>query len=150
MDHSYPGDGQVIQVMENELASSILLTDGKTAEALNLMKAAVAIEDKTPYEFGPPSPPKPAHELLGEMLLNLGQPQLARVQFELALLRAPKRALSVLGLARSFTQSGNRNAARETYTDLRRMWSRADPALLAVVDRSLSELQGAPKAKRAP
>ena len=82
-----------------------------------------------PYEFGPPAPPKPAHELLGEMLLALNQPQLARVQFELALQRAPKRALSLLGRARALEQSGNREGITEAWADLRRIWTKADPAI---------------------
>jgi predicted Zn-dependent protease len=104
------------------------------------MKAAAAIEDKTPYEFGPPSSPKPAHELLGEMLLRLDQPQLARVQFELALLRAPKRALSMLGLARALAAMGNRSAARAAYSELREMWRSADAPLLKALDDSVSRL----------
>jgi TolA-binding protein len=87
-------------------------------------------------------PPKPAHELLGEILLSLGHPDLAHVQFELALLRAPKRALSLLGLARSFVQSGNQSEAREVYDELRNMWSKADPEILKALEESMSRLQG--------
>ncbi|MGH9309833.1 MAG: hypothetical protein ACRD1U_10690, partial [Vicinamibacterales bacterium] len=100
--HAYPGDVQAVAIMEHQLAARLLMADGRSNEAVERMTQAVAAEDKTPYEFGPPVPPKPAHELLGEMLLSLARPDLARVQFELALLRAPKRALSLLGLARSF------------------------------------------------
>ena len=138
--HIYPGDVQAAHIMENQLAALLLMADGKSREAIELMKEAVAAEDGAPYEFGPPIPPKPAHELLGEILLSLGRPDLARVQFELALLRAPKRALSLLGLARSFVQSGKKVEARETYTELRRMWSRADPEILKALDESISRL----------
>ena len=139
-DHVYQGDVQAVAIMENQLAALLLMSDGKSKEAIELMKNAVATEDKTPYEFGPPMPPKPAHELLGEILLSLGRPDLARVQFELALLRAPKRALSLLGLARSFVQSGNKAEAREVYDELRSMWSRADPELLKALEESVSRL----------
>jgi tetratricopeptide (TPR) repeat protein len=142
-DHLHAGDAQALSVMENELAAMLLMSDGKSREAIERMKAAVAIEDKTPYEFGPPSSPKPAHELLGEMLLRLDQPQLARVQFELALFRAPKRALSMLGLARALAAMGNRSAARAAYSELREMWRSADAALLKAIDDSLARLQQA-------
>jgi Putative Zn-dependent protease, contains TPR repeats len=142
--HIYPGDAQVISIMENELAAMLAMANGKSKEAIALLKSAVATEDKTPYEFGPPSPPKPAHELLGEMLLSLGQPRLARVQFELALLRAPKRALSLLGLARAFESMGDTAAARRSYSELRQIWSKADNAILKALDESLERLQSTP------
>ncbi|MPY86490.1 MAG: hypothetical protein GEU99_01040 [Luteitalea sp.] len=140
-DHVYPGDAQAVSVMDKELAALLLMEDGKSKDAMDLMRAAVATQDQTPYEFGPPSPPKPPHELLGEMLLSLAQPRLARVQFELALLRAPKRALSLLGLARSFADMGHQTAAREAYLELRQMWHRADPSIVKALDQSLSRLQ---------
>jgi tetratricopeptide (TPR) repeat protein len=126
--------------MENQLVALVLMADGKSKEAIELMKQAVAAEDKMPYEFGPPMPPKPAHEQLGEILLSLGRPDLARVQFELALLRAPKRALSLLGLARANDQSGNKVEAQEAYSELRRLWSRADPEILKALDESIGRL----------
>jgi tetratricopeptide (TPR) repeat protein len=138
--HTYPGDFQTAAIMENQLAALLLMADGKTSEALDFLKKAAAAEDQTPYEFGPPMPPKPAHELLGEILLSLGRPDLARVQFELALLRAPKRALSLLGLARSFAQAGNTAEARATYAELRRVWSRADPEILKALEESMGRL----------
>ena len=134
--HVYQGDVQAAAIMENELAAMLLIADGKSKEAIELMKKAVATEDKTPYEFGPPMPPKPAHELLGEILLSLGHPDLARVQFELALLRAPKRALSLLGLARSFVQSGNKAKPAKLTPSCRRIWSRADPEILKALEES--------------
>jgi tetratricopeptide (TPR) repeat protein len=136
----YQGDVQAIAIMENQLAALLLMAEGKSQEAIEAMKKAVATEDETPYEFGPPMPPKPAHELLGEILLLLDQADLARVQFELALLRAPKRALSLLGLARSFAQSGKKADARDVYEELRRMWSKADPEILKALEESIKRL----------
>jgi tetratricopeptide (TPR) repeat protein len=138
--HVYQGDVQAIAIMENQLAALLLMAEGKSQEAIEAMKKAVATEDETPYEFGPPMPPKPAHELLGEILLLLDQADLARVQFELALLRAPKRALSLLGLARSFAQSGKKADARDVYEELRRMWSKADPEILKALEESIKRL----------
>lgn len=127
--HSYPGDAQAVEIMESELAALLMMTDGNAKEAIGLMKKAVELEDRMAFEFGPPVPPKPAHELFGEILLQLGQPQLARVQFELALLRTPRRALSLMGLARAYSQSGDRAAAQRTYGEIERMWHKADTEL---------------------
>lgn len=135
--HAHPVDEAAAAIMEHQLAALLLMADGESRAAIDLMKEATALEDSTPYEFGPPMPPKPAHELLGELLLSLGRPDLARVQFELALLRAPGRALSLLGLARAFEQSGNTAEARATYTELKEMWSRADPDIRNALEQSL-------------
>jgi tetratricopeptide (TPR) repeat protein len=135
--HAAAGDVSARAIMENQLAALLLMADGQSREAIELMKQAAAAEDRMPYEFGPPVPPKPAHELLGEMLLSLGRPDLARVQFELSLLRTPKRALSLLGLARSFEQSGSTAEAWETYTELRHMWRGADPEILQALEQSM-------------
>jgi tetratricopeptide (TPR) repeat protein len=135
--HAYAGDLAAAAIIEKQLAALLLMADGQSTAAIDLMVQAAAAEDRMPYEFGPPMPPKPAHELLGEMLLSLGRPDLARVQFELALLRAPKRALSLLGLARSFEQSGSTAEAWEAYTELREMWSAGDPEILKALEGSL-------------
>lgn len=135
--HAYPGDVQAVATMEQQLAALLLMAEGKSTDAIGLMTQAAAAEDKTPYEFGPPVPPKPARELLGEMLLSLGRADLARVQFELSLLRTPKRALSLLGLARSFEQSGDRAAALATYTELNTIWREADPEIRTALEGSM-------------
>ncbi|MBA2604997.1 MAG: hypothetical protein H0U94_15545 [Acidobacteria bacterium] len=135
--HASPGDVQAVATMEQQLAALLLMADGKSKDALEFMTQAAAAEDRTPYEFGPPVPPKPARELLGEILLSLGRADLARVQFELSLLRAPKRALSLLGLARSFEQSGDTAAALATYTELNTIWSKADPEILKALQGSM-------------
>ena len=139
-NHGYPADALAVEIMEKQLEAMLLIADGSTKEALRLMNEAAAAEDRMSFEFGPPIPVKPAHELFGDVLLQLGQPDAAREQFELALKRAPKRALSLLGLARSFTQMGNKVAARETYRELKNMWRRADADLQKAIDDSLAKL----------
>jgi hypothetical protein len=84
------------------------------------------MEDRMPFEFGPPAPAKPAHELFGEVLLGLGHAPQAQAQFELALKRAPKRALSLVGLARAAAKAGDAETSKEAYSELRRIRRRAD------------------------
>jgi tetratricopeptide (TPR) repeat protein len=136
-NHVFAGDTQTIDIATNELEAMLLMADGKTDNAIEAMKKAIAVEDSMTFEFGPPSPPKPAHELFGEILLQLGRAEEARRQFELALARSPKRALSVLGLARALAQSGNAAAARQSYTELREIWRRADKDLRKAIDETV-------------
>jgi len=124
--HLYPADAQAVEIAEKELAALLLVSDGRSKQALQLMTEAAAVEDRMPFEFGPPAPPKPARELFGEILLQLARPQEARRQFELSLLRTPQRALSLLGRARALAESGDGAGAREAYTELRKIWHRAD------------------------
>jgi tetratricopeptide (TPR) repeat protein len=138
--HVYAGDAQALDIMEKELTALLLVADGNTSSALDLMAQAAKIEDRMPFEFGPPVPPKPAHELLGEILLQLGRAPEAHRQFEIALQRAPQRALSMLGLARASTQMGDKPAARQIYADLLAMWQHADTPIKQAVEHSLAEL----------
>ena len=85
-----------------------------------------------PVEFGPPAVIKPSHELFGEMLLEVGMPREAHAEFNRALELAPKRAHSLLGLARAAKAMGDSVGAAKGYTDLLAVWHRADPAVRAI------------------
>ncbi len=138
--HVYAGDAKVADIMALQLEALLAVADGKTGESLTAMKNAVEIEDRLSYEFGPPLPHKPAHELFGEILLQLGQPRLARVQFEFALLRAPKRALSLLGIARCDEELRDLGAARRSYEELREIWNQAGPEVREALEASLARV----------
>ena len=120
---------QAAIIMEKELEALILLHRKKAEQAVEVMKEATAAEDSRSFDYGPPIPVKPSHELLGEILLELGQPQEARSEFELALARAPKRVLSLKGLARAAEWLGDQTTAQETAHELRRIWKSADAQL---------------------
>ena len=71
--------------------------DGDFAAAEKLLRQAVALEEKLPIAFGPPTIDKPTHELLGEFLLRRGRKGEAHPEFESALARTPGRRLAVQG-----------------------------------------------------
>ena len=73
------------------------------------------IEDSVTFEYGPPMPVKPAHELRGELLLTLGRAADAQAAFERSLVRQPKRALSLLGLARAAAAAGATDISTRAY-----------------------------------
>jgi hypothetical protein len=82
-----------------------------------------------PMPIGRPYPIKPAHELMGEMLLEIGKPDAAARHFARSLERIANRSLSVLGLARALTKLGREADARRQYARLVANWQRADPDL---------------------
>ena len=125
-------------VMAKELQALIDLAEGMKVKAVETMQAAVDQEDGLALAYGPPYPVKPAHELFGEILLELGRPEEAQEQFKRALDRAPKRRLSLLGLTRASTKSGDQLTAADAYAELRRILHRADEDLV-----ELSELKSA-------
>ena len=87
------------------------------------------VEASLSFEFGPPVPVKPVNEQVGEMLMDLRRPKEAMEAFELSLKRNPKRALSLLGLARAATAAKDVPTAQRAYGELRDIWKKADPSL---------------------
>ncbi len=80
----------------------MLLADAGDREgALHAAKNAADYEASLPVEYGPPTAFKPARELEGEILLDLGRGQDAMTVFEIALARTPNRILSLAGYARA-------------------------------------------------
>ena len=125
---------QVPDILLKELGALLRLADGAATDAIALMREATALEDAMPVEYGPPPDVKPAHELFGEMLLQAGRPQEAQQEFARALARAPKRALSLLGLGRAAAAAGDRATATRAYSELREIWHGADPSLPGLAD----------------
>ena len=119
----------VVAVLRRELLGAVRLADGDTAGALATLREATQLEDALAVDYGPPNVVKPTHELFGEVLLAAGRPHDAQTEFTRALALAPRRPLSLLGLARSAAAAGDTTTASRTWADLRRVWARADPGI---------------------
>jgi tetratricopeptide (TPR) repeat protein len=122
----------VVAIMEREVAALIALAAGRGDQAVEILRAAVQAEVQLPPPLGPPKPIKPAPELLGEVLLELGRPRDAVEPFRLTLQRNANRTLSVLGLARAAMALGDITAARTQYRALLANYDEADMDLLEV------------------
>jgi tetratricopeptide (TPR) repeat protein len=118
-----------VAVMEKELAALLAVAAGRREDAVLRMQEAVALDRDLPPPLGPPRPIKPAPELFGEILLELGRPGDAAAAFDRALARWPNRSLSLLGRARAAAALGERESARRHYGRLLLNWRRADPGL---------------------
>jgi tetratricopeptide (TPR) repeat protein len=115
-----------IAIMEREVAALIARAGGHGSDAISILEEATKAELALPAPLGLPSPPKPAPELLGELLLEAGRPRDAQASFEQAVRRNPNRSLSVLGLARAAMASGETAVARERYRDVLANFDAAD------------------------
>jgi tetratricopeptide (TPR) repeat protein len=123
------GDSRVPQVMALQLEAMLLFSEGRREEALVLARQGAVVEAGLPFEFGPPVPVKPVNEQVGEMLMDLRRPKEAMEAFELSLKRNPKRAISLLGLARAATAAKDTATAQRAYAELREIWKKADKTL---------------------
>ena len=120
-------DRRVPEIQKAQIEAVILSVEGHGDQAVATMQQAVATGKDLPYAFGPPSPEKPSYELLGELLLKANKAPQAREAFEDSLKHAPRRAESLLGLARAESAMGDKAAAANSYGELLQIWKNADP-----------------------
>jgi hypothetical protein len=85
--------------MEGLLDGAIANARGDVEGALARVGAAARSYDAMPFDFGPPATIKPPHELAGDILAAAGRHAEAAREYRTALKWAPRRALSVGGLA---------------------------------------------------
>jgi len=115
-----------VRVMQHQLKSAVLKSEGNPEEALKLLEKAAEMENALHLAYGPPVPVKPANELLGENYLEVGEYGKAQAAFEAALARAPKRVLSLAGLAKAAGNAGDQETADSALATLREIRRNAD------------------------
>jgi tetratricopeptide (TPR) repeat protein len=102
------------------------LAEGNKDEALASMRSAADSEDATEKHIVTPGSFAPARELLGEMLLALGRPELALREFEANQKRDPNRFKGLYGAAKASELSGNLANARSYYEKFVSVCEQAD------------------------
>lgn len=121
--------------MHHQVAALITLADGDGETALRLLAETARMDEERLYtHFGTANPMKPAHELYGEVLLELGRPAEALEAFETSLWIFKRRGWSLLGAARAAEEAGRPDLAESYRADLEALWSDADPAVRARLD----------------
>jgi hypothetical protein len=125
--------------MAQQLEAVLIFVEGRRDEAIVLARQAAAVEDSLSFEFGPPLPVKPGHELVADLLMDARRPGEALPEFEAALKRYPGRTLSLLGVYRAATATRQTEKAQRAAAELRKVWQRADKTL-----PELREIQTAP------
>lgn len=81
----------------DQILSLLLLEEGNTKEALDLLQETVEAEAELPIDFGPPVIVKPSYELFGDVLMQLGNHEKALWAYEKQLERTPERRRSLEG-----------------------------------------------------
>jgi tetratricopeptide (TPR) repeat protein len=102
-------------------AGVVARADGQDAEALRLLRAAAELDEKTGKHPVTPGTVLPPRELLADVLLELGRPADALVEYEAALRVAPGRFNSLAGAAKAALGAGQKPRAAELYRKLLEM-----------------------------
>jgi len=100
--------------------------EGKSDEALKVLRAAAEAEDLAGKHPVTPGPVRPARELLGEMLLEVKRPTEALAEFETVLQGSPGRFHALYGAGHAARLAGNNAAASDYYTKLVELCREAD------------------------
>src|SRR3989441_3219379 len=107
-----------VEVQRLSGAAWVAFAKGSRGEALNLMRAAADLEDKSEKAAVSPARIVPARELLGDMLLESGRPGDALAEYERSQARDPNRYRSLYGAGQVAALSGNRDKARHYFSKL--------------------------------
>ena len=108
---------QMDQQREAALAL-VRFADGETEEAIVTLRGVAAQEDSLGKHPVSPGAMFPVRELLGEALLDSGQPDAALTEFEASLALNPGRFNGTYGAARAAAAAGKEDVAREYYGQL--------------------------------
>jgi hypothetical protein len=116
--------------VERQIADAwIARGEGRSEDAVRIMRAVADLDDATEKHPVTPGSVLPAREQLGELLLELGRPGEAFVEYELSLKRAPRRLAGLYGAARSAELSGKKSVAAHYFAELAQVTSASDGAL---------------------
>ncbi len=138
----YRRTAKPLAIMAKQVSGTLAIARGDEDGGLALLAESVAIAEAMPLPRGPARPNKPAHELYGEALLEAGRPDEAIAAFSESLLRMPRRALSVLGVARAHAAAGDPAAARERYAQLAEIWQGRDFPELREAEKLVARRDG--------
>ncbi|HUR04999.1 MAG TPA: hypothetical protein VM347_20820, partial [Nonomuraea sp.] len=110
----------ILQVDSQRKAAAAFIAhaEGRSADAVALLKEAAAAEDLAGPHPISPGAIIPARELLGDLYLEVGQPKAALAEYEAELRNYPYRFNGLFGAARAAEQAGRPGLARQYYRDL--------------------------------
>jgi tetratricopeptide (TPR) repeat protein len=123
-NQSYWADRSEEQMLA--ISAWIAFAERKSDQAIKLMRAAADGEDNSVKHVAMENRLYPLRELLGDLLLEMGQPGPALREYEAALKTSPNRFRGYWGAARAAEQAGDRAKATGYYTRLMVLTKNAD------------------------
>jgi len=116
---------QQIRIQRDGADAWVNFAEGNRPVAIAKMREVADAEDRTEKAAVTPGPLAPARELLAEMLFESKDVRGALTEYEATLAKEPNRFRSLLGAAKAASESGDAAKARQFYTRLVEMCSRA-------------------------
>ncbi len=115
-----------VEVQRRSVSAALAEAEGRNGDALSLMRSAADLEAVSDKNNVTPGSIAPARELLGDMLLDMGQPALALTEYERSLGTDPNRYRAIAGAARAAAQAGDTAKAKNYYRSLQQLCASAD------------------------
>ena len=115
-----------VDIQQQAASAWLARAERKDEEALRLMRAAADLDDATDKHPVTPGAILPAREMLGDLLSELNQPELALKEYEKSLEISPNRFNSIYGAARAAELAKNHAKARSYYEKLAALTEQAD------------------------
>jgi tetratricopeptide (TPR) repeat protein len=107
-----------IRVLRLELSAWIAHAERQGESGVKLMREAAELEVSTPKPPVTPAPTLPAHELLGDLLMEQKRPAEALAAYKRSMELYPRRFNSLLGAARAARALGEETQAHAFYQKL--------------------------------
>lgn len=107
-----------IRMLRLELNAWLAHVGRQEESSVALMREAAELETSTPKHAVTPGPTLPAHELLGDLLMEQKQPAEALAAYKRSVELYPKRFNGLLGAARAAHALGDESSARIFYQGL--------------------------------
>jgi tetratricopeptide (TPR) repeat protein len=123
-NQSYWADRSEEQMLA--ISAWVAFNEAARAQALKFMRAAADREDGSIKHVAMENRLYPMRELLGELLLEIGEPAAALHEFETSLEQTPNRYRAFLGIARAANGMGDRQKASEYYGKVATLAKNAD------------------------
>ena len=115
-----------VEAQRRAAAAMLAQAEGRHDEAVRELRAAADLEDAMNKHPVTPGSIVPLRELLGDLLLELGQPGAALDEYKRSLASAPNRFRSVYGAAKAADAAGDHTEAMLYFRQLAGLGSKAD------------------------
>ena len=131
------------QVEVQMLAASAWIAQGKgdKERALKLMREAADVEDSSAKHIAMENRLYPMRELLGDLLLEQGQPGPALTEYETSLVSTPNRLRGLYGAAKSAEAANQPEKAAAYFRNLAEMTKDADADRVEISEAKASVMQ---------
>jgi hypothetical protein len=112
-----------VAIQALEARAALRLAEGRRDDALADMREAATREDATEKNAVTPGPLVPAHELFGDMLMEIKQPANALSEYRMSLVKEPNRFRSLYGAMTASRATGDRKAEADYASQIDKLTS---------------------------